>query len=213
MSWSNELRRIADAADIERLRSYWTAYRGRMFDTLAAQGPFDRFTGADLYACALLSAEIDPRAGVLLLDDETQPFSSLLRGIPTDVSIRTGRAAEVLADGSPASLLYDRLRGLETIGPTRASKLLAVKRPGLVPIRDSFVEQALGATSSMRWWKPMLEAWSEPALGDAVDRLRERAGDAVPSHVTDLRLLDVATWLTVEARDKRAVGSPGTPAG
>ena len=201
MSWATELARIADETDVERLGSYWTTYRGRMFDTLAAQGPFDRFTGADLYACALLSAEIDPKAGVLLLDDQAERCSSLLRAIPTDVSIRSGRAADVLADGSPAAVLYDHLRTLDTIGPTRASKLLAVKRPGLIPIRDSFVEKALGAASAKRWWSPMLEAWADPALGEAVDRLRARAEDAVPGHVTDLRLLDVATWLSVEAAE------------
>lgn len=53
----------------------------------------------------------------------------------------------------------------------------------------------------------MLEAWADPALGDAVDRLRARAGDAVPSHITDLRLLDVAAWLSVEKFQR---STPGT---
>jgi hypothetical protein len=174
-------------------------YRGRMFDVLAAAGPFDRFTGSDLYACALLSAEIDPKVGVRLLDDEAELCSSLLREIPTDVSLRGERGAAALADGSPASQLYDHLRAMESIGPTRASKLLAVKRPGLIPIRDSFVEQALCAASSERWWAPMVEAWADPALGAAVDDLRARAATAVPGHVTDVRLLDVATWLSIES--------------
>lgn len=95
MSWAIELARIADATEVKRLRLYWKAYSGRMFDTLAGQGPVDRFTGADLYACALLSAQIDPKAGVRLLDDEAERCSGLLRGIPTDVSIRSDRAAEV----------------------------------------------------------------------------------------------------------------------
>ena len=80
-----------------------------------------------------------------------------------------------------------------------------MKRPGLVPIRDSFVEQALGAESSKVWWQPMLEAWEDPRLGQAVDQLRREAGPAVSAYVTDLRLLDVAVWLSVEQADSAAV--------
>ncbi len=57
MSWATDLTRIAESTDAERLRSYWTTYNGRVFDTIAAQGPVDRLTGADLYACALLSSK------------------------------------------------------------------------------------------------------------------------------------------------------------
>lgn len=199
MSWAEVLTGIANDSTATQLHRYWTHYTGRAFDGLAGQGPFDRFTGSDLYACALLSAEIDPTAGARILDQDAGRCSELLGRIPIDVSIRTARASEVLAERSPAAELYRHLRAIKSIGPTRASKLLAVKRPGLIPIRDSFIEKALGAASSTQWWQPMLEAWADPGLGEAVDALRERAADAVPDQVTDLRLLDVATWLSVEA--------------
>ena len=203
MSWSEELTCIANEATAKQLHRYWTKYSGRMFDELAGQGPFDRFTGSDLYACALLSAEIEPKAGARIIDEDASRCAELLGRIPIDVSIRNARASEVLADGSAAAELYRHLRGIRGIGPTRASKLLAVKRPGLIPIRDSFVAKALGAASSRQWWRPMLEAWADRGLGDAVDALRVRAADAVPGHVTDLRLLDVATWLSVEASEAK----------
>lgn len=199
MSWAEALTGIANEAPAAQLHRYWTRYTGGAFDALAGQGSFDRFTGSDLYACALLSAEIDPKAGARILDQDAERCSELLGRIPIDVSIRAARASEVLSDRSPAAELYRHLRGIKGIGPTRASKLLAVKWPGLIPIRDSFVEEALGAATSTQWWQPILEAWTDPGLGEAVDALRQRAGDAVPGHVTDLRLLDVATWLSVEA--------------
>lgn len=201
MSWATVLTGIAHETTAAQLQRYWTRYTGRAFDALAGQGPFDRFTGSDLYACALLSAEVDATAGAQILDQDAQRCSELLVRIPTDVSIRAARAFEVLADQSPAAELYAHLRGIDGIGPTRASKLLAAKRPDLIPIRDSFVEKALGAASARQWWRPMLDAWADPGLGEAVDDLRERAGNAVPGHVTDLRLLDVATWLSVEASE------------
>ncbi|QXC59904.1 hypothetical protein KSP35_16185 [Aquihabitans sp. G128] len=190
---------IADAAPVSGLESYFTTYSGRGFDRVAMEGPPDRFTAGDLYACALLSAEIEPHTGADLLDREAKRCTGLLQAIPSVVSIRDDQSADALASDGAAAELYGLLRSMKSIGPTRASKLLAVKRPGLVPIRDSFVEEALDARKVSEWWAPMVAAWSTPALGPAVDSLRARAGSAVPPYVTDLRLLDVSVWLSIES--------------
>lgn len=198
MTWRQVLCKIADTMPTSRLEDYFTTYSGRGFDEIAMEGPGDRFTAADLYACALLSAKIDPQTGVKLLGEEAAKCTRLLRAIPIDLSIRDGRSAKALASDGSASELYGHLRSMKSIGPTRASKLMAVKRPGLIPIRDSFVEGALDARKVTEWWVPMAEAWSTPDLGLAVDSLRARAGSAVPPYVTDLRLLDVSVWLSIE---------------
>lgn len=150
------------------------------------------FTAGDLYALALLSAPVDPRAGIQVLEDDT--LHTLLSQVPVDVCIADPRAMEILADDGTAELLYDRLRAIESFGYVRTSKLLAFKRPHLIPIRDTVVEHALGAANKRRWWAPMVNAWREPALRTAVTELRRRCGTAVPAYVTDLRLLDVVLW-------------------
>lgn len=204
MTWAQVLCEIADTASISRLESYFTTYSGRGFDKIAMEGPPDRFTAGDLYACALLSAEIDPHTGADLLDQEAERCTRLLRAIPSDVSIRDEQSADALASDGSGAELYGLLRSMKSIGPTRASKLLAVKRPGLVPIRDSFVEEALDAGKVSEWWASMMSVWSTPDLGPAVDSLRSRAGSAVPPYVTDLRLVDVAVWLSIETAHRRA---------
>lgn len=118
--------------------------------------------------------------------------------VPTDVSVRDPAALALLADREPADRLYEYLRGpdFHRVGRVSASKLLAVKRPHLIPIRDALVEKALGAEEADVLWHPMAVAWQQPELGSAVDRLRRVAGSAVPGHVTDARLLDVTGWLS-----------------
>lgn len=184
--------------DTTLIEAYWRTYSGRLFDVLAAESPHDRFTGADLYACALLSAPIHHSVGARLLDDDATRCTELLEQIPTDVAISDPRARHALAPTSPASELYGFLRELGGIGYVRASKLLAVKRPALVPIRDQYVEHALGAGSMSAWWDPMVELWSKPGVNEAIEDLRRRCESAVPAHVTDLRLADVAIWRSVE---------------
>jgi hypothetical protein len=183
------------------VRRYYTSYAGRLFDRIACESPPGRYTAADLYAVGALSAEIEPHAGVAILEDES--LNELLAQVPADCTIADPAAASALADDSPAAELYARLRRVEGLGPTRVSKLLAAKRPALVPIRDSYVETILGAGRMKEWWHPMVEAWAGGDLGHRVTKIREHANQgapAVPDYVTDLRLLDVALWMQYEGR-------------
>jgi hypothetical protein len=75
------------------------------------------------------------------------------------------------------------------MGGTKTSKLLARKRPGLVPIQDSVVLEALGRPD--RLWEPLrLKLRSD--LGDALAELHAEA--ALASDVPLLRVLDVLVW-------------------
>jgi hypothetical protein len=104
---------------------------------------------------------------------------------------------------------YDGLRsevlrqGGDGIGRTRTSKLIAAKRPRLIPIWDSFVEQATGLATLGYWWrfKQVLIA-DDRAIWNWLGELRPQATN-VPRGVSELRMLDVLLWMTVE-------GSGGT---
>jgi hypothetical protein len=81
----------------------------------------------------------------------------------------------------------------------------AAKRPRLVPIWDSFVEQATGLGTRDYWrrFRQVLTA-DDRATWNWLGELRPHATN-VPKEVSELRLLDVLLWMTVE-------GAGGTPA-
>jgi len=70
-----------------------------------------------------------------------------------------------------------------------AGKLLARKRPRLIPIYDSVVKQAMGEPES--WWRPLRAVLRDAP--DVVDRVEDLRPEAVD--VSTLRLLDVAIWM------------------
>jgi hypothetical protein len=71
----------------------------------------------------------------------------------------------------------------------RASKLLAAKRPHLIPIRDSAVSELLRA--GKKWWLPMLEVVSDEQIRTNIAELSK----TVPADVSVLRRLDVILWM------------------
>lgn len=84
------------------------------------------------------------------------------------------------------------------MGPTRASKLLARKRPRLFPIRDGIVGQVLKLRRD--FWEPLRTVLlaDERALDKRLRRLHAEAG--LPPEVARLRVLDVLAWREVKDR-------------
>jgi hypothetical protein len=88
---------------------------------------------------------------------------------------------------------------LERFGAVRASKLLARKRPRLIPIYDQVVACVLGFGSANGTWKWTFDALSanEQELVKVLNRIRELASTKNPriSEVSILRVLDVVIWM------------------
>ena len=99
---------------------------------------------------------------------------------------------------SPGWALMTALRTLPEVGPTKASKLFARKRPRLRPIWDKVVSRVTNSVESQ--WEPMRVALraEDEALQSRLVRLREAAG--LPDQVSVLRVLDVIAWR--EGKDK-----------
>ena len=99
---------------------------------------------------------------------------------------------EEITPDSPAWVLEDALRGLPGIGRTIASKLMARKRPRLVPIYDKVLRRVMGLEEGQ--WVPLNLALR--ADGQALQKrllgLRDAAD--VPAAVSALRVLDVIAW-------------------
>ncbi|MFC9839742.1 DUF6308 family protein [Rhodococcus sp. NPDC127530] len=95
--------------------------------------------------------------------------------------------------GWPAWDLETALWALPGIGQTKATKLIARKRPRLYPIWDSVVSQVLGTERSHL--NPVREALRADggALHHRLLSLREEAG--LPEEISALRVFDVIAWM------------------
>lgn len=177
-------------------------YTGACFEALAARDHPDAFTASDLVAVSMLSVTVPPRAAIrLLVDTEAD---ALLRAIGPDRPIWETEESD-LDDDSPASRLWEFLRSLEDIGPVTAGKLMAVKRPQLVPIYDQHVGAALGPPRRHFWLamrRSMIDAHG------AVESVVQSAGVAV----TPLRAVDIVVWMHQHGWTDSAGTVPQPPA-
>ncbi|GAB3716492.1 DUF6308 family protein [Mariniluteicoccus flavus] len=194
------------------LRAYFTdlsgknvGFTGGRWDTFDPSGRREAstnvFTADDLVACSLLSTPISGRAAMELLCRQADHFSRLLEALGPDRDL----ADEDDIDGlHEATELYEALRGLQGIGPTRASKLLARKRPRLIPIIDAVVKRHAFPGLSRRW-RPLqkLLQENERDLHHRLLGLRESAG--IGDHVSALRVFDVLTWMDGSGNSRRVL--------
>lgn len=164
-------------------------FAGRLFDSLP-ENPPDQVVASDLVAVALLDVSFGARATDELLNAGCLNSYLALDRLPVDVDLWMALdRVDCLYDA------YGLLKKLHNVGPTKASKLLARKRPRLAPIIDSHV----GSFFSCAGWEflnPLAVCLAgSPGLVGAINELRPSFGksDDAPS---TLRLLDVAIWMT-----------------
>lgn len=175
------------------------AYSGSQFEVIAGLSPDPYSIGpADFIAAAMLSVDIPAQAAIRLLVRDAAEITDLLKQIPADRDIIDVDRDELIS-GSAASKLWRVLRrGNDGMGRTRTSKLIAAKRPRLIPIWDSFVEKATGLDTADYWreFRSVLIA-DDRAVWKWLTDVRELAPN-VPTGVSNLRVLDVLLWMTVD---------------
>lgn len=165
-------------------------YSGAYFDLIGDRDSPNRFTARDLVAPSTLAVPIRGQKiwqEVLVTKSET--FNDLLSQIPTAPIWAVG--TEDLDRDSAAWKLWDLLLKYKQIGPTRVSKLMAVKRPELLPIYDSVILRVLGGYTGS-FWLAMREAMLDQSLRR---RLHEMRADAGRTHLSLLRALDILLWM------------------
>jgi hypothetical protein len=150
----------------------------------------DRFTADDLVAVTFLSVDVSATAARALLRDRADEFTALLTALGPDRDLVD--EPDPLSAEWPGWTLMAALRGLDRVGTTTASKLLARKRPPLRPIWDSVVAEVTG--TAQRQWEPLRVALraDDKALHRRLLRLRAAAG--LPDDISALRILDVISW-------------------
>lgn len=86
---------------------------------------------------------------------------------------------------------WDHLHTYKGIAAVMAGKLLARKRPMLVPVIDSVIVKALGAPPN-ETWSTLAAALQDEERRGRIEALRPTTASEA---VSTLRLLDVALWM------------------
>ncbi|GAA4105995.1 DUF6308 family protein [Enteractinococcus coprophilus] len=176
---------------------YDVPFHGSYFDDLdrnLLNDDENLITGSDLYALTMLEVEIERKAGVDLLIYKAEEITQLLSCIPNTPLAELSRAEfeTHVSNSSPAAELWRTFYSIPSIGSTRASKLLARKRPHLIPIHDRFIKEVTGVSARNDW-----EQWWV-ALTDETQELQQRAEVLRASinrpDLSTLRVLDVMFW-------------------
>ena len=187
---------------VAALRRYFAplpagGFTGAYFERLGGGGDrpdvANTFTSDDIVAVSMLSVPVPAAAALQLLEARGPELSDLLAKIPTDVAFAELTADEV-GDVWPVRDAYRELLAVPGIGETTATKLLARKRPHLVPILDAVVTAELSVVKG-RYWVP-LHAWltaDSRAQHRRLEELRLAAG--LGPEVSVLRVFDVLAWM------------------
>ncbi len=173
-------------------------FTGSRFEHLAGGGDrpeiADRITAEDLVAVQTLSVTVPAPVALDILEGRLgAQLSGLLHDIPRPIDMADAEA-DVLAEGSPAARAWHLLCAQHGVDWVIAGKLLARKRPRLLPVYDKVVRCALGRPRPSFWLAlhAALRA-DDHALHRQLLALRQVAG--VPETVSALRICDVVVWM------------------
>ena len=185
---SQELLTVVGAAQsLEDLKRYFEGtpeappFTGGRFELLFGGGDREEtanmIAADDLVAVQLLSVSVPGVAALNLLEGQLgKEVAMQLRHIPTDVDLGTPEAAAQFVDGSAAQEAYALLKSPYKIGWVTATKLLARKRPRLVPVYDRVVRCAVGTPAGPWLWFQERFAENGGELAAALRELRADAG-------------------------------------
>ncbi|WP_316525760.1 DUF6308 family protein [Kitasatospora brasiliensis] len=214
-------------AAVALLRAYFTRqrakggayYSGAHFERLAGGGDrpetADGFTADDLVAITMLSVSVDAHGAVELLTDPDGHWHRLLSAIPRDARLEDPACAPLIAPDGPATELWERLvnpRGAypgkpDGVGAVVAGKLLARKRPHLIPVYDIRVKTLFRRPKvDATFWSALADALRADggALHARLAELRRKSG--IGEDIGVLRVLDVIAWMHQGAIEVAAVG-------
>lgn len=170
--------------------SYGAGFAGPTFDLLKPNDP-NTWHSSDLVAVGLLDVRVPPSGVRAMLSHEAAMFNDALAAIDPDVTLWTDdeeQVQEALAHATQLSRLLATIKG---VGTTTSSKLLARKRPDLVPINDSVIRRLLGVEPTNDFPRLLRAALRT----DGIMTLIRGARPSEFSGLSELRILDIALWM------------------
>lgn len=168
-------------------------FAGSTFLGLSSNDP-DTIEESDLLAVTLMG-EIYPPAAVrdLLHGEAGREAQRWLRQIQPKEDTLWKKDIDIDAmhkEPHPVLCLWNQLLTLTDVGPTKVSKLMARKRPNLVPIYDRIIGERIATLDD--YWYVFHAFMSDAASCKEVEEVRRLAGvEGVPL----LRVLDTAVWM------------------
>lgn len=173
-------------------------YAGNLFSTIEPNRP-DDVEASDVLATTTLSVKVTTTATrrLLLPGPARTHVLDALADVPTGAKIDDATAKDWLA----AETFYLAARDALGRRPwVTASKLVARKRPDLLPVRDNVVVGLLRPGQDAAYqqdWFTIRHLMLDQEVRQALAGLREIADAVGPdrSESSDLRLLDVALWM------------------
>lgn len=205
------------AADL--LRQYFDTslngeyYSGAFFERLDGGGDRagvrNRFTGADLVAVKMLSIRV-PQDMVREMRARDAEFRRLLEQIPYDVDL-VDADPKLVDESSAAWDLWERLKTVHGVEWVVANKLLARKRPRLLPVYDNDVRGLLGTPAD--FWASLRQtlAADDHDLHRRLLNVRDEAG--VGDDISPLRVFDVVCWMVAQERKPAGLDEQDREAG
>jgi Family of unknown function (DUF6308) len=206
LKWPNALTDDDHSDAVRELKKYFgqepynVAFTGASFDGLGGGGDRDDvrdlLTAEDLVAVSMLSINFPARAALQILGPDGQEISHLLSQVPTDLDL-VDVDPMLLNSSWPAWQLWSLLMGVDGVGWVTANKLVARKRPRLLPVYDTLVRKQVGAPRA--FWHDLnqdLRA-DDKAMHKRLLRIRDQAD----LDISALRVFDIVTWMI--GRDAR----------
>ena len=188
--------RVGGYFGVDLYRGVVPPFTGGWFERLDGGGDrpasADRITAADVLAVRTLSVrppvtfELDLAEGAL-----GDAVAALLARVPTDVDLVQADGLAAVLPGTAAQEAWDLLDAQDDVGWVTAGKILARKRPRLIPVWDRVLRCALDRPATA--WAALHFALAADGrrLHEELLGLRERLA---VGHVSALRVLDVAVW-------------------
>ena len=214
------------SSPVTDIANYLNNYRGRNYDVAFSasnlSSPND-FSSNDLLAIKHLSVSTNTLFNDWLLSPAGQlSTGALLSQIPTNLTLESLTSKEFTTflggnGASPVSELWNLLvtelrisgqsvrQGIQVV----ASKLIAGKRPGLVPITDSFVRTELGISGWNNAWTCYHRILRDKQVAVLISSLRTSVASSGPFtsgvnpwQLSNARILDLAAWCFHDRRLK-----------
>jgi len=182
----------------------YTRYSGAHFERIGGGGDrpevADQFTAEDLLAVTMLSVRIEGYHALEILYYQASELNGLLAQIRPGIALQDTQAKTLIAEGGPAWNLWSMICDIEArpeshrIGPVAAGKLLARKRPQLLPVYDSRIKKVLSRPRiDNRWWHDLRDQLiNDQDLVRELESVRDRAA---AGHMSLLRIFDVMVWM------------------
>lgn len=154
----------------------------------------NRFTASDIISIEMLSVQVPAVVALDLLEGALgEEAAVFLEQIPASVPLWANEAEELIKDGGPADSVWRLLESQDGVGWVTAGKLLARKRPSLIPVYDDVVRCAFDRPKKI--WTALRDVLRQDdgSFRAVLEDLIRRAG--IPAEITPLRALDVALWM------------------